>query len=262
MEKSLNELHIICKSTRRINVSGIYFSDNDSTQRPWVVVNFDQIENSMKSALMERSKIRSCFINDSTGNLLYYDNNKYIITSRHVADDFFSNNTKYVLLRNNKKIYKENLEYVAKTNLTIDIAVIKIVDYEELTEFYTIDDFDFINDFNLADFHQASFFIFGYPTQLKYEKDNKEFILWMSYLTLKKESVSSTEDFLYLDYPRDSEKNILSENKIKTILPKAPGLSGAFIFRINTFHEKIQSSGCRHLLKLLQFRQVGIIVIG
>jgi len=201
-------------------------------------MNFDQIENTMKTALMERSKIRSCFINDSTGNLFSYKDKRYIITCRHVADDFFSNNKQYVLLRNNKKISKDDLKYTARTNKSIDIAVIEILKHNNIYEFYTMEDFEIIDDFARSAFSQTSFFIFGYPEQLKFKKDKKEYILWMSYLTTINESISSTQEYLYLDYPRESEKNIITEKGIKTILPKAPGLSGAFIFRIDCFQEQ------------------------
>ena len=70
-------------------------------------MNFDQIEKSMKTALMERSKLRSCYMNDSTGNLISYKDKKYIVTCRHVADDFFNSNKPYVLLRDNKKYLKK-----------------------------------------------------------------------------------------------------------------------------------------------------------
>lgn len=201
-------------------------------------MNFDEIESSMKSALMERSKLRSCFINESTGNLVGYNDKKYIITCRHVTDDFFSSQKKYVLLRDNKKILKDELKYFAKTNEQIDIAVIEILNQDEVTNFYTSEDFEFICDFNQTTTNKTSYFIFGYPAQLTFEKDGREFILWMSYLTLKSQFISSTQDFLYLDYERESEKNIITEKKIKTTLPQPYGLSGAFIFKVEMFQEK------------------------
>ena len=204
----------------------------------------------MKSALVERSKIRSCFINDATGNLLSYKDKKYIITCRHVADGFFNNKKQYVLLRDNKKIFKDDLKYFTRTNEHIDIAVIEILKQDGITNFYTMEDFEFIDDFNQAVINETSYFIFGYPAQLTYENDGKEFILWMSYLTVKSESISSTQDLLYLDYARESEKNIITEKGIKTILPKARGLSGAFIFKIECFKEQ------KHKLWLPSFAKI------
>ena len=201
-------------------------------------MNFDQIEDKMKSAWMERSKIRSCFINDSTGNLFSQNDRKYIITCRHVADGFFTDKKQYVLLRDNKKIPKSDLKYLARSNKSIDIAIIEILNHDEISNFYSLEDFEIIEDFNQEVKKETSYFVFGYPEQLKYEKNGKEFILWMSYLTIMNKSISSNQDFLYLDYPIDSETNIITENKLKTILPKAPGLSGAFIFRIECFKEE------------------------
>jgi hypothetical protein len=197
----------------------------------------DQIETTMKTALMERSKLRSCHINDSTGNLLSYNNKKYIITCRHVADDFFNKKRPYVLLRDNKRIYTENLIYQSCTNKELDIAVIEIIKQDQINYFYTKDDFEIIDDFSQILNNNISYFIFGYPFQLKYEEDGKDFILWMSYLTVKNKTVSSTQDFIFLDYQRESEKNIIVEKGLKTILPKAHGLSGAFIFKIEQFKE-------------------------
>jgi len=201
-------------------------------------MNFNQIENKMKTALMERSKDRSCFINNATGNLLSYNDKKYIITCRHVADEFFSNSDGNVLLRGNKKISKSDLKYVTRTSNSIDIAIIEILKCDAKLIFYTTEDFEIIDNFNQSDDDKTSFFVFGYPSQLKYEKDGNEFILWMSYLTLMNKSISSTKDFLYLDYPTESEMNIISERDLKTILPEARGLSGAFIFKIKIFKEE------------------------
>lgn len=200
-------------------------------------MNFDQIENTMKTALMERSKLRTCYINDSTGNLLSYNNKKYIITCRHVADDFFNKKMPYVLLRDNKKIYTKNLIYQSRTNGELDIAIIEIIGHDEINYLYTKEDFEIIDDFSQNLNKKISYFIFGYPFQLKYEDNGKEIILWMSYLTVKNMLVLSTKDFIYLDYQRESEKNIIVEKGLKTILPKASGLSGAFIFKIEQFKE-------------------------
>jgi len=79
----------------------------------------------------------------------------------------------------------------------------------------------------------------------------------MSYLTLKSESISSTQDFLFLDYEREGEKNIITEKGIKTILPKPYGLSGAFIFKVEMFQEKKVSCGYHPLQRLLQSNLVG-----
>ena len=219
-------------------------------------MNFDQIENSMKAALIERSKVRSCYINESTGNLFSYKDKKYIITCRHIADEFFNFKMPYVLLRDNKKIFKENLKYYSRSSKELDIAVIEILEHNEINYFYTIEDFEIIDDFSHNPSIECSYFIFGYPSQLKYEDNGKELILWMSYLTVKNKSIASTQDSIYLDYQRESEKNIIVEKGLKTILPEARGLSGAFIFKIEQFKED------KHTLWLPSFAKIIAIQSG
>lgn len=202
-------------------------------------MNLDEIENGIKTALTERIKVRTCYLSSATGNIFEYGNKKYIITCKHVADYFFSQSNQRVLLRTNQKIPQNKLKYVASTDDSIDIAIIEILEADEIKYCYSKDDFDIIDNFSDADLDNSNFFVLGYPEQLKYEKDNADYILWMSYLTIKNEQNQSTDQFLYLDYPRFSEKNIINEKGIKTILPNARGLSGAFIFRIDTFDGKL-----------------------
>lgn len=50
-------------------------------------------ENSLRdaahSALTEAIKPKICSISDSTGNIIKYKNKFYIVTCKHVANDFF-----------------------------------------------------------------------------------------------------------------------------------------------------------------------------
>jgi len=57
----------------------------------------------------------------------------------------------------------------------------------------------------------------------------------MSYMTIKSKNRKSEENFIYLDYEVKKEQKIIHEKEIKSLLPKAPGLSGAFIFKLDRF---------------------------
>jgi hypothetical protein len=201
-------------------------------------MNIRLLDNVTHTALIERMKQKICLLNDAVGNLFKFNNKLFIVTCKHVADGFFHQNNPYIILRDNTRIYSENLKYVASSNDSIDIALIEILNRKQINEYFETFDLQIIEDFNNSELENSVFFIFGFPKQLHFSKDEKEYIPWMSYMTIKSKNVKSDTDFLYLDYDRNSEKNILIEKELKTILPKAPGLSGALIFRIDRIDNK------------------------
>ena len=110
-------------------------------------MNTDDIEEIMKTASIERIKVRTCYINSGTGHFLEYNQKKYIVTCRHVADDFFNKQDQYVLLPNNKKLFQYNLKYLDTTSEAIDIALIEVLESNDITKCFTIDDIEVLNDF-------------------------------------------------------------------------------------------------------------------
>lgn len=196
------------------------------------------LENTTHTALTDRIKPKICSINDAVGNILRYKGKFYIVTCKHVADDFFSQNHHYIILRGNNRIYSDRLKYITSTSNLIDIALIEILDSSQITEYFEEDDIEIIDDYGNNEFENSVFFIFGFPEQLYFNKDGKQYIPWMSYMTIKSKNKKSDNNFIYLDYEINVEKNIINDKKLKTILPKAPGLSGAFIFKIDRFEKK------------------------
>jgi len=193
------------------------------------------LHNTTHTALTERMKPKICAINDAVGNIFRYRQKLYIVTCKHVADDFFSQNHQYIILRGNSRIYRDNLKYIASTNSAIDIALIEILHSSQVSEYFEEDDLEIIDDYDNKEIENAVFFIFGFPEQLYFNKDGKQYIPWMSYMTIKSKNKKSDGNFIYLDYEVNNEKNIINEKKLKSILPKAPGLSGAFIFKVDRF---------------------------
>jgi hypothetical protein len=192
------------------------------------------LDNVTHTALTERMKTKVCSINDAVGNILRFNDKIFIVTCKHVADDFFKRDQGYIILRDNTRIYSNQLRYISSTKDFIDIALIEILNTENINDFFEGNDLLILDDFK-SEFEKSLFFIFGFPAQLYFQKEEKEYIPWISYMTIKSNNIESNENFLYLDYDINSEKNIINEKELKTKLPKAPGLSGAFIFKINTF---------------------------
>lgn len=198
-------------------------------------MNDRMLRNTTHTALTERMKPKICAINDAVGNIFRHKNKFYIVTCKHVADDFFSQNYQYIIIRGNSRIYSDKLKYVASINSVIDIALIEILYSSQISEYFEEDDLEIINDYGVHEFENSVFFIFGFPEQLYFNKNGKQYIPWMSYSTIKSKNKISDENFIYLDYETNSEKNIINEKELKTFLPKAPGLSGAFIFKVDRF---------------------------
>lgn len=193
-----------------------------------------QLNTEINNALTERVRARSCEISDGTGNIIKYNEKIYIVTCKHIADDFFNDNNSYVILRNNDRIYKNQLEYYNRTKDYLDIALIAVLDSNLVKNYYELVDFDAIDDFSKHDFSETNLFICGYPSQISFTKNSRKNILYFSYGTLISNTKLSDENFIYLSYNRESDSNITREGLI-TRLPEARGLSGAFIFKVETF---------------------------
>ena len=160
-------------------------------------------------AIQERIKPRCCAISDATGNILKYKNKFYIITCKHVADYFFNRNNQnnYVILRDNSRIYSDKLKYIAATDNKIDadIALIEILDASHIEDYFEECDLQIVNDFKDTNSEYSFFFIFGFPEQLYFYKDNKQYIPHFSYGTNKSTIRNSDENFIYLEYIMNKE---------------------------------------------------------
>jgi hypothetical protein len=99
---------------------------------------------------------------------------------------------------------------------------------------YNLDDFEVISDISDHSFEDTNLFICGFPSHLRYEKEEGNYNVWISYMTLPDEDVSHTEDFVYARYQIGQEDNVTSDG-LRTLLPNAPGLSGAFVLKVMPF---------------------------
>ena len=187
---------------------------------------------------------RTCYLNNGTGNLFKYNNKTYIVTCKHIADGILSEKNFEVLLRKNLRIKKEKLDYKYCSSLEIDIGVIEILDENIEVNYYTIDNFGFIEDFREADFSKSNFFLLGYPYDLSFQTDRGKDILHISYMTLLKKNKPVTKDFLFVDYNRTVETNRIIESELNYKLPHPSGMSGSLLFQVKVFEgskEKIWS---------------------
>jgi len=192
----------------------------------------EEIEQQAFNSLTEYAKSRMCLVASiGTGNLVSINDKKYIITCKHVADDFFNMKSPVITLKSNKKIELDKLNYVGSLNI-YDVAVIEILDNTIQDLFYELSDFNFISDFSKHNLDGDDLHLCGFPFSLSLESDSSRWRLWFSYLTIP--ILNKTEkDFIYCDYPIDAEPSKFKGN-YKTKLPPPQGLSGSFVHLISS----------------------------
>jgi len=192
----------------------------------------EEFEEQVRNSLTEYAKSRMCLVGSiGTGNLVSINGKKYIITCKHVADDFFKMESSVITVKSNKKIDHDNLNYVGCSDL-YDTAVIEILNDTIQEIFYEHSDFHFIDDFREYNFNEDDLHLCGFPFSLRYENDSSRWRFWFSYLTIP--ILNKTEkDFIYCDYPMDAEADRFKGN-FKTTLPPANGLSGSFVHLIGS----------------------------
>lgn len=202
------------------------------------------LDDMIHSAIDRFVLAKTCYIGNGTGNLLGYKNKVYIVTCRHIADDIFNEKDFEVILQGNLKVRKEKLSYKNRTTSEVDIGLIEILGRELKFDFYTIDNYEFIEDFTKADFNRSNFFLLGYPDNLSFKKENEKYLMHLSYMTLLKKDKPITKDFLYVDYNKLVETNRIIETELDYKLPHPGGMSGSFLFQVKIFEgdqEKIWS---------------------
>lgn len=197
-------------------------------------MNQKQLDNEVHKAITERVRSRICDIGDATGNMIKHAGKVYIVTCRHVADYFFEKDKSYIPLKDNNRIQFDQLKYCGRTNSILDIALIEVLDINLVRDYYESQDFEIIDDFRQHDFSEINLFICGFPEQLCIRKDQMKKNIYFSFGANISNDRPSNKDFIYLKYDRESDSNITTEGLL-TKLPKAPGLSGAFIFKVETF---------------------------
>jgi len=180
---------------------------------------------------------KTCYLANGTGNVIKYNDRIYIVTCRHIADDIFDErNFNEVLLRNKQRIKKDKLRYIDKTNSEIDIGLIEILENNLNVDYYTLDNFEFIEEFKKADLSKSNFFLLGYPESISIKKGTGKNMLHFSYMTLPKKDKPITDDYIYLDYNRmDENSNRIVDTDLISKLPHPGGMSGSFLFQVKIF---------------------------
>jgi hypothetical protein len=178
---------------------------------------------------------KTCYIGDGTGNVLRYKNRIYIVTCGHITDEIFKSNDFEVILQGNNKLKKEKLKYRISTTSKIDISLIEILDSGLNVDYYTLDNFEFIEDFKKANFSKSNFFLLGYPDKLSFKTEKGKNLVHMSYMTRLKNDKPITKDFLFVDYNRSVESNRIIQTELNYNLPHPGGMSGSFLFQVKVF---------------------------
>jgi predicted transcriptional regulator len=114
------------------------------------------LEYQARRALTELARSRTCSLGGiSTGNLLRVRERAFIVTAKHVADDFYKLKRPRVIFRHNYKILSEQSEYVSSTDDSVDIALIAVNNLKAEAVSYGYEDFKFIDDFRTYDFDRV-----------------------------------------------------------------------------------------------------------
>ena len=215
------------------------------------------------------------FPSGGTGNLLSHNERLFIVTCKHVAESFFKSDFNYVVLRGNRRIRRDSLSLYATIDGDLDLALIEVSGDVSIPGHYTVDDIEVIDDFSKHDFAKDQVYLCGFPEQMRWQDQEKR--TWfdsLGYLTwpYKGDSPVNTENFFFCEY----KKEVYSDDFGWTPNADAPGLSGAFVFRVipakkgellwavpshfkvvgvqQTWHRKerwIKSTNAKHILKML-----------
>ena len=196
---------------------------------------FQDLEKATFKAISEFTRDRMCLIDEGTGNLLTSKGRLFIVTCHHVATSFFKEKRyRYVTLRHNERISKNDLELVAHIDGELDVALIETRTAIPKCPAYEVSHLEVNETFDLADFEKTNVLICGTPGDLTVDKPMGTFYTPFSYMTLPDETKFPSSDFLYCQYPvtRDMIDN-QSGKRIK--LPTAKGFSGAFMLKVKQF---------------------------
>ena len=197
--------------------------------------NIEEIEDHAFSGIIEYIRDRFVVIGNGTGNLLNVGNRNFIVTCKHIAEQFFNSGRTYVVLRDNVRISLKNMKLLLVTEDDLDIALIEILGEFHSRGVYSLNDLLIIEDFAKYDWENTYLVICGLPGDLVQRDRSGDFHhFYLSFLTIPHKSMKHSENFIYVDYSMKKEM-IEIQSKSKINLPKAPGLSGSFILKIGQF---------------------------
>ena len=190
------------------------------------------LEYQARHALTEFARSRTCSLGGiGAGNVLRVRDRAFIVTAKHVADEFYRLKRPRIIFYHNYKVLSEQLEYICSTDDNLDIALITVNNLNAEVVSYGYEDFDFIDDFRTYNFDRVTLQVCGFPKQLQRKSETNLFYSWMSYRTTPCPHPPATKDFLFCHYPMNSPVQD-SRAGDEVVLPSAPGLSGGFILKM------------------------------
>ena len=189
------------------------------------------LEYQARHTLTEYARARTCSLGGvGTGNVLRVHGRAFVVTAKHVADEFYKLKRPRVVFQHNYKILSEHLEYISSTDDNLDIALIAVHDLNPEVVSYEYEDFEFIDDFRTYNFDRVNLHVCGLPEQLQHKTETDLFYSWMSYITTPCPHPPAAKDFLFCHYPMHGAVRH-SHTGGEVPLPAARGLSGAFILK-------------------------------
>ena len=201
--------------------------------------------------LTEYARSRVCSMGGvGTGNVLRARGQAFIVTAKHVAEEFFKLKRPRIIFRDNYKVPSQQLNYVSSTDDNLDIALIAVHDLNPGVLSYNYRDFEFIDDFRKYNFDRVNLQVCGFPKQLQHRTQNDLLYSWMRYTTTPCVNPPATKEFLFCHYPMNSPVRN-SRTRDEVALPAAPGLSGAFILKIPTQADQSESIGSPTAAKVI-----------
>ena len=132
------------------------------------------LEYNARHTLTEYARSRTCSLGGvGTGNVVRVRDRAFVVTAKHVADDFYRLKRPRVIFRHNYKILSEQLEYISSTDDNLDIALLAVAGLNTEVVSYDYDDFEFIDDFRTYSFDRVNLQVYGFPKQLQHQTEHR-----------------------------------------------------------------------------------------
>ena len=162
-----------------------------------------------------------------SGGIVRKNGELYILTCKHVADDFYKGNWGRIILSTGKQFDRSSFSYNSSSN-DYDLALLgaSSISSDILVSYNYPQDFDLVN----KDIMGKSFILCGISAELTKDKLRYNAFVTLSFTT---NYLSHDDHFMKVDYPRNDPSEIISEDIDR--LPDPHGLSGALILHPDDF---------------------------
>lgn len=162
-----------------------------------------------------------------TGNLIKHNGQVYILTCNHVVEDVVSSNYLEISFSNSATLINGQVSLFQRDQ-NDDLALLKVSEDFDLKDLVplTLEDFSNSTDLRTICNKQAVFLVVGFPADIVVQSKPTSLLELkpLFYQTSSLLSRRPTKTKMYLEYPYGNEHGIG--------LPRAPGISGAGIWKI------------------------------